>query len=598
MPDPVPADHAPLWDEERWASLVANVPGAVYRCALTSDWDMEYMSPGIESICGYPASDFLSTPPARTYASIIHPEDRALVEREVDAAVENLAPFELDYRIIAADGQVHWVHERGRGIFGVDGTVQYLDGAIFDTTERKRLEQRLEHLAYHDPLTELPNRAMFRDHVELAIAGAERHGGTVAVLLIDLDDFKLVNDSFGHPIGDTLLCDVAARLCQVARSTDVVARQGGDEFMVLVSEPPRPDTDWSARDAALQLADRIHGALSMPVEVAGIDVAVGTSIGIATLRADAATADELMKCADVAMYDAKAVCGNATRVYVDDDDAAMRRLSLAGRLRGALERSEFVLHYQPLVELESGRMVGAEALIRWQDGEGGLIAPNDFIPIAERTGLIEPISDWVVNEACRQSAEWRRAGLDLYTSINLPARLWEPTAMGRVLDTISNFGLNPSSMMVEITESDAMADPERNEAIISKLRARGLRVAIDDFGTGHSSLARLNQMLVSVLKIDRSFVRDLPDDPAAAGLVAAIIQLAHSLGLTALAEGVETDGQRRFLVDHGCALGQGYLFSRPVPATEIPLYAAGHGPLLALVARGAEERDAALDEAA
>jgi diguanylate cyclase (GGDEF)-like protein/PAS domain S-box-containing protein len=566
-------DSAPVWDEERYASLVANVPGAVYRCALTSDWDMEYMSPEIEEISGYPAHDFLATPPVRSYASIIHPEDRATVECQVDIAVGNRDAFVLDYRIVAAGGEVRWVHERGRGIFAANGDVLYLDGAIFDTTERKQLEERLEHLAFHDSLTGLPNRVMFRDHVELAIARAERHGGTVAVLFIDLDDFKLVNDSFGHAVGDTLLCDVAIRLRQVARATDVVARQGGDEFMILIADSAERTSKLSAVDAAELLAERVHGALDKPIAVAGIDVAIGTSIGVASFPADAATSDELMKCADVAMYQAKAVAGNATRHYVDDDDGAVRRLSLAGRLRGAADRGELLLHYQPLVELETGRMVGAEALIRWQDPERGLISPGEFIPVAESTGLIEPISDWVVTEACRQSAEWRRAGLELYTSINLPARLWEPTAMGRVLDTIRKFGLNPSNMMIEITESDAMANPERNEAIIGKLRDRGLRVAIDDFGTGHSSLARLNQMLVNILKIDMSFVRDVPDDPIAASLVIGIIQLAHTLGLTPLAEGVETAEQRQFLIDHGCPLGQGYHFSRPVPPEEIPQYA-------------------------
>lgn len=568
-----PTAAASAWSEERYASLVANVPGAVYRCAKTSDWDMEFMSAEIEQISGYPASDFLGTDAVRTFASIIHPDDRKLVERDVDTAVAGHEPFELDYRILTATGEVRWVHERGRAIFAADGSVLYLDGAIFDTTERKRLEEQLQHLAYHDPLTGLPNRAMFRDHVELAVARAERHGGEVAVLFIDLDEFKLVNDSFGHSIGDGLLIDVATRLRNVARGTDVVARQGGDEFMILIAGPAHPSRSWSATAAASALADRIRDTLARPITISGLEVSVGSSIGIGRFPVDGRTADDLLKCADVAMYQAKAAGRNVYRLYVDDNQGAMRRLSLAGRLRGAAERGELVLHYQPLVELRSGRMVGAEALIRWNDPERGLIPPNEFIPVAERTGLIEPISEWVVNEACRQSAQWREAGLDLYTSINLPARLWEPTAMGHVLDTIRSFGLNPSSVMIEITESDAMANPESHEAIISKLRERGLRVAIDDFGTGHSSLARLNQMLVSILKIDMSFVRDVPDDPTAATLVAAIIQLAKSLGLTPLAEGVETWAQRGFLIDHGCELGQGYHFSRPVPADELPLYA-------------------------
>ncbi|MFL5828429.1 MAG: putative bifunctional diguanylate cyclase/phosphodiesterase [Solirubrobacteraceae bacterium] len=564
------------WDEERYASLVANVPGAVYRCAMTSDWDMEYMSPEIENVSGYPAAEFLGLEPIRTFASVIHADDRDGVEAEVERAVERREPFALDYRIIHADGEIRWVHERGRGIFGPDGAVAYLDGAIFDTTKRKRLEEQLEHLAYHDPLTGLPNRSMFRDHVEVAIARCGRYGGTLAVLFVDLDEFKLVNDSFGHSVGDVLLCDVAARLRNVARTTDVVARQGGDEFMVLIVGPPGATDESSATLGAARLADRLRETLAEPLPVSGIDVPLGASIGIALYPDHATTADDLMKRADVAMYQAKGAGGNSHRVYVGDDSGAIARLSLAGRLRGALQRDEFLLHYQPLVELESGKLVGAEALIRWCDPDRGLISPAEFIPLAERTGLIEPISDWVLAEACRQCAEWREGGLDLYTSVNLPARFWEPTAMGRVLDTIRSFGLNPSSVMIEITESAAMANPERNEATISKLRERGLRVAIDDFGTGHSSLSRLNQMLVSILKIDMSFVRDVPADPTAASLVAAIIQLAQSLGLTALAEGVETEAQRQFLVGAGCPLGQGYHFSRPVPAEQIPAYALQH----------------------
>ena len=248
---------------------------------------------------------------------------------------------------------------------------------------------------------------------------------------------------------------------------------------------------------------------------------------------------------------------------------------MAGRLRRAVERNELVLHYQPLVALESGSIVGAEALLRWQDGDRGTVMPGEFIPLAERTGLIAPISDWVISEACRQSAEWRARKLDLYVSVNLPAIFWQPTAMRRVLETIESFGLSPDRMMVEITESTMMADNHRSEPIIAELHERGLRLAIDDFGTGHSSLARLNQMLVTTLKIDRSFVADLPGDRSAAVLVATIIQLATNLGLQPLAEGIETEAQRDFLHEHGCPLGQGFLFSRAVPPAELEQLYAG-----------------------
>jgi EAL domain-containing protein (putative c-di-GMP-specific phosphodiesterase class I) len=292
--------------------------------------------------------------------------------------------------------------------------------------------------------------------------------------------------------------------------------------------------------------------------------------------ADAMDADELLKRADVAMYQAKDLGGNTSQRFVDDGSDATARLSMASRLSRAAENDQFVLHYQPLVELPTGSMVGAEALIRWRDPEGGLIAPAEFIPLAERTGLIGRISEWVIGEACRQSAAWQQEGFDFFVSINLPARFWQPTAMRCVLGTIESFGLSPSRLMVEITETTAMADPRPSEAIINELLERGLRIAIDDFGTGHSSLARLNQMLVTTLKIDRSFVADLPQDSQAAVLVSSIIKLAKSLGLQPLAEGVETPEQCRFLIENGCLHGQGFLFSQPIPAEAIPAFARGH----------------------
>jgi diguanylate cyclase (GGDEF)-like protein/PAS domain S-box-containing protein len=573
-------DGSPLlWDAAQFGALVANVPGAVYRCAPTSDWDMEFMSGEIEAICGYPSSDFVSRPAVRSYASIIHEDDRDRVERDVSDALATREPFVLDYRVIHRTGEVRWVHERGRGVFTGEGDVLFLDGAIFDHTERKRLEEELAHLAYHDFLTGLPNRASFHDHVEVAVARSQRHGGFTAVLFVDLDDFKLVNDCFGHVVGDELLCKVAERLRSALRDTDVVARQGGDEFLVVISEPGDAGGRDQAAARASILARRIQDVVNEPVVVAGVEVSISASVGIALYPAHASTVDDLLKCADIAMYQAKEAGRNAHRHYTDPGDAPMAQLSMAGRLRRAVDNDEFVLHYQPMVELDSGLMVGAEALIRWNDPKHGLVPPGDFIELAERTGLIEPISKWVIEEACRQSVEWKRLGLDLCVSINLPARFWEPTAIGSVLDTIESFGLSPSRLMVEITESAAMASPNRNDAIIDMLQDRGLSVAIDDFGTGHSSLARLNQLHVNTLKIDRTFVRDVPGDAQAATLVSAIIQMAQTLGLTPLAEGVENDAQRQFLLEQGCRCGQGFYFSRPIPAGQIPAYVPrGAGP--------------------
>jgi diguanylate cyclase (GGDEF)-like protein/PAS domain S-box-containing protein len=566
-----------MWDEQWLRTLVANIPGAIYRCAFKSDWEMLFMSKEIETISGYPASDFVGNE-ARTYESVIHPDDRAAVEEEVGARVAEREAFVLEYRVVRADGEVRWVHEQGRAVFDEEGAVRFLDGAIFDVTDRKGLEEQLEHLAYHDSLTDLPNRVLFRDHVERAIARARRSGDGVAVLFIDLDDFKLVNDSFGHAVGDELLREVARRMRAMVRDADVVARQGGDEFLVLIADIRDADGESKedvARAAASALAQRIRDVLAVPMVLSGVEVDVSASIGISTHPHDAEDADALLKGADVAMYEVKANGRDGHGVCTPTDGGALARLSLAGRLRRAVEREEFVLHYQPLVELASGQMLGVEALIRWQHPERGLLGPAEFIPLAERTGAIVRVSEWVIEEACRQSREWRAAGLDLYVSVNLPARFWRLTAMQAVLETIESFGVSPNQLMIEITESAAMEHPENNEAIIEELRRRGIALAIDDFGTGHSSLARLNQLAFTTLKIDRSFIADLPHDPGAAVLVRSIIQLALSLGLHPVAEGIETAEQRAFLLEHGCAFGQGYYFSRPLPAAEI----AGYTPL-------------------
>jgi diguanylate cyclase (GGDEF)-like protein/PAS domain S-box-containing protein len=440
-----------------------------------------------------------------------------------------------------------------------------------DITDRRRAELELERLAYHDPLTGLPNRILFQEHLAVALARADRSARGVAVLYVDLDDFKLVNDSFGHGAGDQLLCEVASRLNGATRATDIVARQGGDEFLILVADVELDERgeELDMTDVARRVADQVRAALQPPMMLSDTEIYTSASVGISVYPGDAADAESLLKHADIAMYKAKESGRDGYQLFSAGGLDPRAMLSMAGRLRRAVERNELMLHYQPLVALKSGEVVGAEALIRWQDQERGLVMPNDFIPLAERTGLIGPISEWVIEEACRQSAEWRAAGLDIYVSVNLPAVFWQPTAMRQVLATIERFGLSADRMMVEITESTVMADTLRSEPIIAELHERGLRLAIDDFGTGHSSLARLNQMLVTTLKIDRSFVSDLPHDRSAAVLVSTIIQLAHNLGLHPLAEGIETEEQRRFLVEHNCALGQGFLFSRPVPAAEI-----------------------------
>jgi diguanylate cyclase (GGDEF)-like protein/PAS domain S-box-containing protein len=557
------------WDTDRLRALLMNVPGAIYRCSPSCDWAMEFISDEVRSIAGYPPDEFIGNR-VRTFASVIHEGDRESVERSVEQALGEGVPFEIEYRIVHADGSTRWVYERGQGILDDQLEVAYLDGVICDITARKQAEEQLAFLAYHDPLTGLPNRTLFQEHLGLALLRAERTNSAVAVCFVDLDGFKLVNDSFGHDVGDDLLVQVATRLQRIVRSHDVVARPSGDEFLILLADlPSSDDGDQSATNIAVQVATAIRSELQNAIPLSGTEISVNASVGISMYPKDAPDGETLLKHADIAMYAAKEQGRNDHALFVNDDRDPRRQLTLASRLRDAIHEGELVLYYQPLVELSSGHVVGAEALVRWQDGDRGLIPPNDFIPIAERTGLIKPLSDWVIQQACQQSVAWRDEGLDLYVSVNLPASFWRPTMISEVLDTIESFGLNPDRMMVEITESTAMGDERATAPILAELHRRGLRVALDDFGTGHSSLSRLNQMQVTTLKIDRAFICDLPGDANAAILVNSIIQLANNLGLQPLAEGIETEAQRDFLSAHGCRLGQGFLYSRPVPAADM-----------------------------
>jgi diguanylate cyclase (GGDEF)-like protein/PAS domain S-box-containing protein len=555
--------------EHRYRTLVEQLPLAIYIDALDEAGTSLYNSPQNDVITGFTHAEWEADP--ELFGKIIHEDDRSRVLEGFDAARLDGVPFVSEYRILRPDGSMVWVHDESVIVRNPAGEPLYRQGYLLDITQRKEAEERLGHLAYHDSLTGLPNRDLFSEHLEVALARVSGHGQGVAVLYVDLDDFKLVNDSLGHGAGDELLIEVARRLRGAVRSGDIVARQGGDEFLILVA-----DLDVAAGGAGTDIADIARGvaenlreALSTPFDLAGTEVYCSGSVGISLYPVDAVDAESLLKHADTAMYRAKESGRDGHQVYSRDGGDAMARLSMAGRLRRAVAREEFILHYQPLVDLTTGAAVGVEALIRWMDGERGLVMPGEFIPLAERTGLIGPISDWVVEEACRQGRAWRDAGLDLYVSVNLPAAFWEPTAMRHVLDTIDSFGLSPDRMMIEITESTAAQQGLSEAPILAELHERGLRLAIDDFGTGHSSLGRLHQMSVTTLKIDRSFVAGLPDDRSARVLVSGMIGLADGLGLQALAEGIETESQRAFLVAHGCPLGQGYLFSPPVAASQI-----------------------------
>jgi diguanylate cyclase (GGDEF)-like protein/PAS domain S-box-containing protein len=549
------------WDREGTAATVRVLPGTSYEFELRGEqWVMCAVGPEIESIVGYPASDFIDHA-RRTYGSIVHPEDYDRMVALFKDALERRAPYAIEYRVIHADGSTRWVQGHGRGAFDEAGRVTRIDGLFFDVTERRLSEERLAHLALHDPLTDLPNRALFQEHLTVAIANSRRSGGGGAVLFIDLDDFKLVNDSFGHAVGDELLVLVARRLRESCRAGDVVARQGGDEFLVLVQGA----ADSEPEAAAQAVAANLRIALAKPFALASTDLYITPSIGASLFPADGDTAGTLLKRADIAMYAAKDAGRDGYRLYQPPKRDSSVELAIASQLRQAERRDELELYYQPIVDLSQSCIVGAEALLRWNHPEAGMLLPAEFLPAAERTGLIRPITAWVLERACLEARRWCDRDLDLYASINLPPAYWQPAAIRRVIATIESFGLQADRVMIELTEEAAMTDIADLEQLLAEIHSQGLRLAIDDFGTGYSSLGRLRRLRPSMIKIDRSFVKDLPGDRDAGVLVETMITMAQKLGIQCLAEGIETEEQLRFLREIGCPLGQGYLYARPLP---------------------------------
>ncbi len=558
--------------QTKFGALVEQIPAIVYTDLADEHWTTTYVSPQIESLLGYTPEEYVGD--SDLWGRMLHPDDREATLDGYERGRDADGRFVLEYRLIARDGRVLWFRDSAIVLPDAEGRPQLVQGVMLDITERKAAEEQIAFLAYHDKLTGLPNRAMFDELLDLALNRARRTGEGVAVISVDLDDFKLVNDSLGHDAGDALIAQLADRLREATRDTDLVARPGGDEFLVLLADldrtPPMPGGQDGATISAEAVAMRIQQAFHAPFTVAGTELYLTASQGISAFPQDAEGAVALLKNADTAMYLSKKAGPGGYQVHAREDGSAMNRLSLSTRLRKAVEQKQWMLHYQPLIELDSSRMFGVEALIRWSEPNGGVVPPGEFIPLAEEMGLIEAIGDWVVEEICRQDAQWRWEGLELEIGFNLsPRQLWQPDLVDKIVSPIVVAGMDPTRVTVEITESTAMTDPDRTVAVLKELHERGLKLAIDDFGTGYSSLARLKHMPVDILKIDRSFVRDVDQDRDAASMVSAMISLASNLGMIPLAEGIETQGEWSFLADRGCTLGQGFFFSKPVPAAEI-----------------------------
>jgi diguanylate cyclase (GGDEF)-like protein/PAS domain S-box-containing protein len=571
--------------EVRYRTLVEQIPAVTYVGALDEERTSIYMSPQVERLTGYAQSEFAANP--QLWSTLVHSDDRERVTADAARAAETGEPFVCEYQLIRQGGEVIWVRDEAVVMLGEAGAPRFWQGVMVDVTDRKHAEREVAYLAYHDRLTGLANRATFQEVLDVALARARRQNLSVAVLYLDLDNFKLVNDSLGHSAGDELLRETAARLQADLREMDLVARVGGDEFVLLVPDLERTPSDERhepATQAVLvveSVARRIQDSLRIPFVLEGTEVYVSASIGVSIFPLDAEDGSSLMKNADVAMYRSKRERPGGCMIFAKGTRSSRDDLSMATRLRKAVEGKHWILHYQPIVDMSKGAIMSVEGLVRWLDPQSGIIPPTEFIPMAEEMGLIGIIGDWVLSELCRQHQEWRNEGVHCDVGFNLsPRQLWEPTLVESILSRLDAHGVDPADVVVEITESAAMTDLERSQPILWDLHRHGLRLALDDFGMGYSSLSRLKQLPIDILKIDRFFIRDLPGDKDARSMVEAIIRLANSLEVQPLAEGIETEDQRRFLVEQGCTLGQGYLFSRPVTALEISAMLRGHRSLL------------------
>ncbi len=525
------------------------------------------------------ASQFM--PNYESFLLLIHEEDRRKVEQALQTQLMHQVPNSIEYRIITPDNSMHWVNHQLEVVTDAQDRVITIMGAIQDISEQKRIEHQVRHLAYYDEITNLPNRAYFFELLSHTLELAKRHKQIFAILFLDLDGFKAVNDSYGHSTGDALLKAIADRLSKNLRSSDItsrhvnpsnyhtdIARMGGDEFTVLIN-------DLHDDSGALIVAENILQWLVEPLEINGLMFYTHASIGIALFPQDGQEGETLLKNADIAMYHAKKMGKGNYQFY----DSAMKgkvkkRMEMETFMHQALANNELCLHYQPVVNAETGDLIGAEALMRWNSPQLGFLAPGQFIDIAEENGMIIPYGTWAIREACRQHQLWRNQGLgDLSIAVNISSiQFAQVNFITLVKQAIADYQMDPSLLVFELTESIIMADDTQILDSLCALKSLGIQLSIDDFGTGYSSLSYLKRFPLDSLKIDRSFIQDLPTNPEDVAIVNAIMALANTLNLKTIAEGVETPEQYAFLQANTCHEIQGYLFAKPMPIDDFYVY--------------------------
>ncbi|GAB4165130.1 MAG: hypothetical protein Kow00100_03160 [Geothermobacteraceae bacterium] len=571
------AEEALRENEERYRRIFSNIQDIYFESSMGGL--VIEVSPSIENSLGYRRDQLIGMP----FSMLCDDPEAVGHIRERLLECERLRDFELLLR--RRGGETVPCSVNGTLVRDENGKPLKIVGSIRDVSERKRAEDEIRSLAYHDQLTGLPNRSLLKDRMQQALAQARRQNRQMAVLFLDLDRFKDVNDTLGHDAGDELLRMVAEKLDSCVRQSDTVARLGGDEFVILLTSVK------NAHDPVV-VAEKILQLLTRPFVLNGKEVFTSTSIGIAMYPNDGADADTLLKHADMAMYEAKEHGRSHFQFFSEKmhQDAFDRNL-LEHKLRVALEEGQFELYYQPQWDMRGRRLIGVEALVRWFHPEDGPISPARFIPVAEDTGLIRPLGEWVLRTACAQLRAWQDAGLPpIRVGVNISGRQFRQPDLVEMIDRIlAETGLDPRQLELELTETYLMEDAAATSRTLEYLKVRGLELAIDDFGTGYSSLSYLKHFPIDRIKIDQSFVREVVSNADDAAIVEAIIAMANSLELDVIAEGVETARQLRFLKDRGCSEMQGYFFARPMPADEMGAYLHEHRDRLHLPERGLED---------